>query len=219
MKNISINWWKCIFNTQTVTFLVALAIAIYFYFTKERDKTQFVGLGNGGWDIRGWNKYVNQPIPTSRPQKRVRLNRHEERCRDIFEDLFDQEFKSIRPKFLKNPATGRNLELDGYCEDIETPMGTGLAFEYDGSQHSKFNSHFHPNGVSEFKYQIYKDKWKDMQCKNKGILLIRIPHFVAYEDLEPYIIDKLEKHGFDQKTKKFKNIGWRTKGPLSGLYS
>ena len=44
-----------------------------------------------------------------------------------------------------------------------------------------------PNGVKEFEYQVAKDTWKDKKCKENKILLIRIPHFVAFYDLDRYI--------------------------------
>ena len=78
---------------------------------------------------------------------------------------------------------------------IKTQIGVGLGFEYDGVQHSEYNRHFHRNGVKEFKYQVKKDQWKDNICKDKGILLIRIPHFVSFEDLERYIRTKLTRKG------------------------
>ena len=53
--------------------------------------------------------------------------------------------------------------------------------------HSNYVPHFHKNGVQEFEYQVMKDTWKDEKCKEKGVMLIRIPHFVAFHDLERYI--------------------------------
>jgi len=53
----------------------------------------------------------------------------EKECRVIFEKITGCKFPSKRPNFLKNPKTGFNLELDGYCEELK------LAFEYDGEQH------------------------------------------------------------------------------------
>ena len=79
------------------------------------------------------------------------------------------------------------MELDGFNSDIKTPLGNGLAFEYDGKQHSTYVPHFHKNGVKEFEYQVAKDTWKDEKCKENKILLIRIPHFVAFYDLDRYI--------------------------------
>ena len=124
----------------------------------------------------------------------LRVNKNEERCREIFEKLYRREFPTIRPDFLKNPATNRNLELDGYCPTIKTPIGMGLAFEYDGIQHSQHSPYFHGNNPYKFVYQVEKDKFKDKVCKEKGILLIRIPHFVAYNDLERFIRHKLKQN-------------------------
>jgi hypothetical protein len=94
---------------------------------------------------------------------------------------------------LKNPTTGKNLELDGFAPNIRTPMGVGLAFEYDGRQHSEYTPHFHSGGPDEFVYQAKKDFWKDRQAKERGVMLIRIPHEVAFTDLERYIRMKLAK--------------------------
>src|SRR6185436_16423931 len=107
------------------------------------------------------------------PQKRIRFNKHEERCREIFQEIFRQPFPNVRPSFMINPITGSNLELDGYCPDIMTPIGKGLAFEYDGAQHSRFVPRFHSNPY-KFAYQIDKDNIKNKLCKDHRILLIRI---------------------------------------------
>lgn len=127
-----------------------------------------------------------------KPEARKRSgNKSEERCRDIFEEIFRYPFPSVRPSWLKNPATGRNLELDGLCDKIPTPIGYGIAFEYDGVQHAQYG-HFHAS-PSDFIYQTKKDNYKTLRCKEEGILLVRIPHTVAFEDLERYIRWQLEK--------------------------
>lgn len=129
-------------------------------------------------------------------KKKPKFNKSEERCREIFQDIFDTKFKSVRPDWLKNPVTGQNLELDGFAPDLKTHIGRGIAFEYDGIQHSEYNKHFHRSGPDEFIYQTKKDSWKDLKCKERGVYLIRIPHFVAYQDLERYIKQKLRREGF-----------------------
>ena len=120
----------------------------------------------------------------------VSLNKYEEECRKIFQELFGSPFRSVRPDWLKNPMTYQNLELDGLCPDIITPLGRGLAFEYDGRQHTEFTPCFH-SCVEDFEYQVLRDSLKDEMCKDEGVLLIRIPHYVSYHDLQTFIVGRL----------------------------
>lgn len=134
---------------------------------------------------------VDDSILWSRDEPpKQKYGKYEEECRRIFEDMFHRPFNKIRPNFLRNPVTGSNLELDGYCPDIHTSIGRGVAFEYDGRQHSAYTRKFH-RSVDEFIYSVRKDSWKDMQCKRHGVVLIRIPHFVPYDKLEAYIRNRL----------------------------
>lgn len=47
-------------------------------------------------------------------------------CKRLIEALTGREFHSVRPSWLRNPLTGKNLELDAYNEDL------GIALEYNG---------------------------------------------------------------------------------------
>ena len=127
-----------------------------------------------------------------------KINVHEEKCRDVFEKLFKTNFPTTRKiKWLKNPETGRPLELDGFNPYIKTPIGTGLAFEYDGAQHAAPNGHFHGlDAVKEFSSQFRRDLHKSNLCKEHKVLLIRIHHLVDFDQLENFIRKKLEKEGF-----------------------
>lgn len=156
--------------------------------SSDDEPTSFIG--KIAQAMRNTPKYKS-----NRKHKQKRINKHEEKCRMIFQSIFRKKFKSVRPNWLKNPVTNRNLELDGYCPDIRTKIGMGLAFEYDGEQHAKYNKHFHRRGVPDFVYQRKKDNWKDARCKELGILLIRIPHYIAYDELYSYIIAQMKKHG------------------------
>ena len=182
-------WW--IWNLLHIETLAVIFIAIAIIYVlcthRRRKKYQFEGLN--GEPIKISKGLISQK------RKKKKKNKHENRCREIFQNLLGVRFKSVRPEWLKNPVTGHNLELDGFNPNIHTPIGRGLAFEYDGEQHSKYNKHFHRGGPSEFIYQTKKDSWKDKICKERGILLIRIPHFVAFQDLERYIKQKLQKVG------------------------
>jgi len=167
---------------------IIVLILIYFLCTTEKKTYRFQGL-NG--------LHVSQQYIAARPlpEKKGRFNKMEEKCRKIFQDIFQKPFNSVRPDFLKNPVTKKNLELDGFCPNVYTSLGKGLAFEYDGIQHSKYSPHFHRNGAQEFIYQTKKDSFKDQRCKERGILLIRIPHYVIENDLETYIKQKLRNKG------------------------
>jgi hypothetical protein len=131
--------------------------------------------------------------PQTRTPSKGRVYKHEERCREIFEDLFNVNFPSCRPEFLKNPVTGRNLELDGFCPSIKTHIGNGLAFEFDGAQHNRYTPAFH-SSAKDFVSQVKRDLWKEKVCSEKGILLIRIPHYIRYDELDMFIVKELGKH-------------------------
>ena len=123
-------------------------------------------------------------------KRKVRSSR-EEQCRDIFEHLFEKPFPTKRPSFLKNPETGRNLELDGYNAELN------LAFEYDGESHHNFPNTWHRT-EEDFKKQVNRDRFKDHRCYELGITLIRIPYTVAKDGLATFIIQELEAKGFEK---------------------
>jgi hypothetical protein len=181
-------WWsKYFFNIDTIIVIFIILLVLYFFITREKKSHKFsigdYGLVNG-----------NKKLKTRKKKRKPKFNKHEEECRRIFQELFGVRFKSIRPEWLKNPVTGRNLELDGYNPNIKTLKGVGLAFEYDGEQHAKYNEHFHRSGPDEFIYQTTKDDFKNFKCKERGVLLIRIPHFVAFPDLDRYIKSELKRN-------------------------
>ena len=119
---------------------------------------------------------------------------YEEKCRKIFQELFKKEFKKVRPDWLKNLWTYQNLELDGYNPDVLTHLGKGLAFEYDGKQHTEFTPLFH-SCAEDFDHMWERHSLKDEMCRDEGVLLIRIPHYIPYWELKPFIIGRLVIEG------------------------
>ena len=107
-------------------------------------------------------------------------NKTEQKCREIFENLFNRKFNSIRPSWLINPKTGFRLELDGYCEELR------LAFEYDGEQHFYDIKHYKRSS----KTQQEIDEIKNRICKENNITLIRIPYWEK-DEMSEYIIKEL----------------------------
>lgn len=113
--------------------------------------------------------------------------KNEKRCRAILEKIYGCDFPTVRPSWLKNPATKRNLELDCYNHDLRI----GLEYSPDSS-HTTVGS-FHKTKESLI-YQIRKDQWKANQCKKLGITLITVPSW-ATSDLKGYITRKLSEVG------------------------
>ena len=196
------NWYNrigCYFlNLEVLGFIIVLCLFIYFWRRQPKKEYEFQGLSE------------NSKVAPFKKERKRTLSPHskmEEACRQILEGIYFKPFPSARPNFLKNPATGKNLEFDCYNETLK------IALEYDGAQHAKYNPYFHRGGIKEFTYQTKKDDYKSLVAKEKGITLIRIPHWVAGPgftacrntssplcsvakgDLENYIKKKLRETG------------------------
>lgn len=113
--------------------------------------------------------------------------KNERRCRRILEDIFKVDFPTVRPNWLKNPGTKRNLEIDCYNHALRI----GLEYSPDAS-HGALGS-FHKTRESLI-YQIRKDQWKVKRCKELGITLVVVPSW-ATSDLKGYITRKLTESG------------------------
>lgn len=111
-----------------------------------------------------------QNVPVSIPVKQYDFSENgrnfkwlgEKLCCKIFEEYLCREVKwNLRPDWLKNPKTKRNLELDLYDER------TKIAIEYNGYRHRE-------------PAQMERDKLKADMCKNLGVRLIVVPDSVDY---------------------------------------
>src|SRR5271166_3797212 len=136
-------WVLYLCHIETLFIIGVTILVIYLRFFKRDRKSTFVQLEELAGKIVDNSSSIQPDISIDethsslikKPEKKV--HKHEERCREIFKEIFGLEFKTVRPDWLKNPATGKRLELDGYNPNIMTPMGRGIAFEYDGIQHAK----------------------------------------------------------------------------------
>jgi len=125
------------------------------------------------------------------PKKKRNTRKTEDKCREIIERIFRKPFPSVRPSFLRNPETGKNLECD---------MMNGeemLCVERQGEQHYKKVAHFHRdddpmNGT--FAKQLQRDALKRKLLAQAGFALIEIPYTVHYDSLEEYIPEVLSKY-------------------------
>ncbi len=130
--------------------------------------------------------HVPNPVVLHKRKRKVVAKKHERRCREIVQELFGVPFETVRPNFLKNPITKKNLELDMYNQDLQ------LAFEYQGKQHREFTKFFQKT-KEDFYSQVERDKFKANRCKELGIDLICIPDTVHYDNLQTYIIAEIQK--------------------------
>jgi hypothetical protein len=87
----------------------------------------------------------------------------EETTKVFLSKLFNKPFIKARHKFLRNPKTGRPLELDGYCECLN------LAFEY--GDHEALKSR---QTKDQYESLRARDKFKREKCKKLGITLLQL---------------------------------------------
>jgi len=103
-------------------------------------------------------------------------------CRKYFEEIFEQKFPKIRPKWLKSDKYP--LELDGYCENLK------LAFEYQGIQHYE-SGHFN-DSKDDLNKRNKIDDLKIEICKNNNISLIQISYQIKPEKMGNLLKIKLK---------------------------
>ncbi len=109
-----------------------------------------------------------------------KTSKKEELCRQIIEEIYQKPFPPARPDWLKNPDTGRPLELDCYNDDLK------IALEYNGQQHYCFPNHTGQNKES-FIAQVRRDIFKVNKCDEHGVFLINVPYTVPDHLLKEYI--------------------------------
>ena len=110
------------------------------------------------------------------------ISKGERLCKQAIEEIYGKPFFCIRPNFLKNPETGRNLELDIYNDELK------IAIEYSGKSHYVFPNSFHKTH-QDFINQVRRDKFKVEQCDANGVYLITVPYNVPLNltDIKKYI--------------------------------
>ena len=118
--------------------------------------------------------------------KNNKLSKGEQLCKDVIQDIYQLPFYCVRPKFLKNPETGRNLELDLYNDQVK------IAIEYNGIGHYKYPNPFHRT-KEEFINQIRRDKFKVDMCDVNDVYLISVPYTIPlnYSAIKEYILERL----------------------------
>lgn len=159
---------------------IIIGLCVIFFFIIIIFRKQIFGWLNGRPELQSVRKIKQVTLKGK--------NKKENMCRQIFEDIFERSFPSVRPNFLKNPATGKNLELDGYNEELR------LAFEYNGIQHYHLSPIYHKT-ISDLYSQQQRDRLKRELCakQNPKISLITIPYTISEKKLRSYILQELRQ--------------------------
>ena len=88
------------------------------------------------------------------------------------ESLIDREvINGYRDDELRNPETGKNLEID--CFDPVSRIG----IEYNGKQHYVYPNSYHKT-EEQFQLQLHRDQMKEQMCRTNKIYLIRVPYII-----------------------------------------
>lgn len=105
-------------------------------------------------------------------KRNMKINQRsfENRIKKIVSNYFQTEFIKVRPNWLKNHLTGKNLELDIYSHKLK------ISIEFQGCQHTQFVPFFHKS-QKDFENQIIRDHIKQRLCNENGIKLICIHHY------------------------------------------
>jgi hypothetical protein len=172
------NWLNSLWQNYGWQVLVVGSLVLIFFFwlfwrrNKKGSYSQSYHYG-GGKKKRG--------IP--------RQSKKETKCKIILENIFKRPFNKIRPAFLKNKVTGKNLEIDCYCAELH------LGLEFNGKQHYEFVPVMHKT-KDAFRAQQYRDHMKKEMCEKQGIKLIEVPYWIPEDNLETYIVQELRKFGY-----------------------
>lgn len=108
--------------------------------------------------------------------------------RRCLQNIYNLPFKNTRLDSIKNPDTGRSLEIDCYNPELK------LGVEYHGINHYKFIPYFHQTREKFVKSQL-RDAWKLQICNRLGITLIVVPYTCSHDKICKFIISELDRHG------------------------
>lgn len=119
-------------------------------------------------------------IPVRLNPRAGHASRMEAECCAIMENIYGVPFTTVRPDFLVNPETGKNLEIDCYNHDLR------IGVEYNGPTHYKWPNQY-PQTYEQFIAQVRRDQYKIDACDAAGVYLITVPYDVPREWLREYI--------------------------------
>ena len=199
----------------TTWFIICLVLfAIFWWFWGGKQTYEFVGvkplqtpelkfLEDDSTNFNSHNNsypYQRQEFISSKNQNIPKTSKGEDILAEVFEDIIQKKIeRNIRPSFLRNPESGKSLELDCYVPEYK------LAIEYNGIQHYKFPSAYHKT-EKEFYDQLYRDRLKKKLCDEAGVYLIPVPYWVDMCISDPHDSEKLICSKFVSRDVRYQRI-------------
>ena len=174
-KDINLFW-----NKYKIIFIIIIILILFWLIFTKSDK------------IHEYNELYSalyKNTPKTQPIKKCKDSKTEVECKRLLEHRFKKPFIKIRPDWLKNESTGKNLEIDLYNSELK------LGIEVQGMQHYIYVPHFHRTKENFTKQQL-RDEYKRRRCQELGIILIEIPYDVDIKDVENYLEKELQKNGY-----------------------
>ena len=123
--------------------------------------------------------HINQIIEHGEPEP-YQMSKGEQACKEAIERIYGVPFHRIRPSWLRNPKTGRSLEIDAYNDQLK------IGVEYHGEQHYHYVPRFQKS-LAEFNSQVYRDQVKLDICDRVGVYLIVVPYTCPLHLIEKFI--------------------------------
>jgi hypothetical protein len=121
-----------------------------------------------------------RPVYPQHLKRKKHRSKVEAYCCEIMEEIYGVPFNTTNPDFLRNPETGRKLEIDCYNEDLK------IGLEYNGPTHYLWPN-YTTQTKEEFVKQIRRDQYKVDACDANGVYLITVPYNVPNEMLKSFI--------------------------------
>jgi hypothetical protein len=153
----------------------------------DENKVPFVETTNKRLHPTRDKKRISEVLHMNAPSSIKSKWKYQNLCCKILEDIYKRPFTSSRPSWLKNPETGKILEIDCYNEDLK------IGVEYNGIQHYRYPNLFHKT-YDDFVKQIRRDQFKHKKCDENGIYLLTVPYNVPQEKIRDYILHYLPEN-------------------------
>jgi len=163
-----------LFSWTTWFFITLCIIFLFWLVYGGKQEYEFIGVQPlaGVKLVSQTNELFPQTTYEQPPVQKSMSNKGEDIVAEALADILNSLIqRNIRPDFLRNPETGKNMEIDCFNEEY------AVAVEYNGIQHYKFPSVFYKS-EKDFNDQIYRDKLKMKLCNENNIYLIVVPYWV-----------------------------------------